>query len=67
MAGFCLLTEQQMRKSMAGPTVKGITSFLYHGVTNCGFRKLVRYSLNEKSLQYDDEEGLQKINVLSFG
>jgi len=29
------------------------TAFLHQGVTNCGFRKLVRYNLNIKSLEYD--------------
>ena len=43
-----------MRKSKAAQTVKGMhtilskvskaDAFLYQGVTNCGFRKLVRYN-----------------------
>ena len=28
-------------------------AFLYQGVTNCGFRKLVPYNLIRKSLKYD--------------
>ena len=50
----------QMRKSKADQTVEGIciilsniskgTAFLRQGVTNCDFRKLVRYNLNRKSL-----------------
>lgn len=47
----------QTRKSKADRTVKGKylkdTAFLHQGVKSCGFGKLVRYSLNEKSLQYD--------------
>jgi len=29
------------------------TAFRHKGVINCGFRKLVRYNLNGKSLYYD--------------
>ena len=32
---------------------KGTPPFLRLGVTNCGFRELVRFNLNAKSLDYD--------------
>ena len=62
----------QMRKSKADQSVEGIciilsniskgTAFLHQGVTNCGLRKLVRYNLNSKSLEYD----IARTNGFSF-